>query len=253
MAFGENQSIYNMKICSKCKVEKQLDKFQKYWHSTQQVERTRAECTECFYKLRNERRRIKRLNTNLEQVPTPIEIVQPVVTESQPDPFQNNPDYKKCNTCFEYRELDEFYYQNRKKNQRFGKCKVCQRNEDKKKAHQKVLDNSGSDRYYTKPNKYIDEHQRKGVFDVMLALGWTFNEEKGIWYKDGIKTSDGVFIKIPQPKPFSPNAPDYLKTKEKRELYHRAVELRKKNMSLLSISNKLGISHTTVFRWLKTN
>ena len=83
--------------CNVCKQDKELNQFQTYWHSTQQKMRTRKQCTECLYQLK-----LKRKDPNKF--------------------YQNNPNYKKCNTCSECKPYSEFTIS---KNTWDGKSYIC--------------------------------------------------------------------------------------------------------------------------------
>jgi DNA-binding transcriptional regulator YiaG len=240
-----------MKICTKCKIEKELTQFQTYWHSTQQKTRTRGECTECSYKQRNERRRLKRLNPNLIQEPIPTEIVQPVVPELELDPFENNPDYIKCRKCKEYKHRNE-YYKNPKYKSNFLDCKPCTlktyRESDRIKREQVLQEQGGALAIRTNPNEYFDDYQKESTFKLMKLMGWSFNEENGIWFKEGIKTKEGIFINLKEGK-LRRRGEVYT---NKKELLPRIIEMREdKKMSYDSIAIKLGVGHNTIYNWYK--
>jgi len=232
-----------MKRCTKCKIEKELTQFQTYWHSTQQKNRTRGECTECHYKIRNEKRRLRRANSKLIQEPTPTEIVQPVVPELQPD-------YKKCRKCEEYLPIEKFY-RNTKSKTLFQDCKACTlksyRESDKNKRQELLEEQGGALAIRTSPNEYYDEYQKKATFKLMKLMGWSFNEENGIWWKDGIKTKEGIFINIKECNRRKPGAV----YKNKKELVPKIIELRKNKMSYDDIAIKLGVGHNTVYNWYR--
>ncbi len=108
------------------------------------------------------------------------------------------------------------------------------------------------------PNTYANDQQRNEVFDFLKLIGWNFNEEKGIWHKDGIKNKDGKFINfVEKPKKFVMpiKRPDgYVhknkgKTKltivEIRELF----ELRQAGATWPQITAYYGISHPTAAKY----
>jgi len=163
-----------MKVCNKCKVEREDDKFDKYWHSGHQNHYVRRICNPCMregykqYKLKiKEQERLKDI--------------------------KNNPDYKQCTECKEYKLLPEFYLSATRKAVKM--CKPCYVIHYKNKAQEKIEDKGGSDSYYKEPNRYFDEEQKKNVFMVMEAFGWIFDELTGIWNKPGVK-ENGVFINM---------------------------------------------------------
>jgi len=204
--------------CNVCNEEKEIKQFQTYWHSTQQKMRTRKQCTECYYN-----NRLKRKN---------------------PDKYyENNPNYHKCNTCHDWKEKKQFYttndeiYSNR--------CRTCTKELDRRKRREHLEQSCGSDLVPMKPNKYTDEYQKECTFNLMTTLGYTFNEEFGIWTKEPYKTiKDGkayfpeiyktrrVGIKITQP------------------MIEQMLELRKLGWGYKRIADKIGISDTSVFKYV---
>ena len=161
-------------VCNKCKIEQPDVKFETYYHSTRKKFYTRKICTPCMrigynkYKLR-----IKKEKLLLD--------------------LKNNPDYKQCTECKEYKLLLEFYLSASRTAVKM--CKDCYVKHYNSKAQEKIEDKGGSSSYYADPNKYFDEEQKKNVFMVMEALGWIFDEPTGIWNKPGIK-ENGVFINM---------------------------------------------------------
>lgn len=61
-------------ICNCCKIDKNINEYQTYWHSTQQKYRTRKECTKCYNHKKNEKKKL-RLNPNY--------IIKPVMNEKE--------------------------------------------------------------------------------------------------------------------------------------------------------------------------
>ena len=244
-----------MKQCSKCKIDKEDNEFQKYWHSTQQKFRIRKECTLCHNTQHNERRRLKRLESKLIQVPIIEEIVQPVVQELQPD-LSTNQNYKQCRTCQEWKLKSEYHQRNNSR-KNYLDCKYCY---NKKELERSRIDRlkelevtGGSDRHKQQPGEWIDEYQKEATYNILKAIGWKLNEENGIWFKDGIKTSDGVFINI-KTKPTKESFKDYpflmWRNPQKKEIFDKAVALRIKGKTYKYIADELGLSDTTIYKWL---
>lgn len=212
-----------MKVCTKCKIEKELDQYQKYFHSSQQKWRVRGECTDCYYKSR-----LKRKNPELY--------------------YQNNPDYKKCKTCSTWKIQDEFHYHSRVTGVRFNECKLCQNEKDKIKYQQELEENGGSSKVSPKPNVYKDKYQKEQTFMVMEVLGYIYNEDSGIWTKPGVKELvDGkiVFSKIKS----KPRVGIYQVKMDYNKL-ELMKEYRQRGYSYDKIANLLGISDTTVYKHL---
>jgi hypothetical protein len=217
-----------MKICTKCEIEKELDQYQKYFHSSQQKWRVRGECTDCLYKTR-----LKRKNPNLY--------------------YQNHPDYKKCKSCTEWKLVDDFHYHSRVTGVRFNICKICQREQDKIKYDQEIEENGGSSKIPRKPNEYKDKYQKEQTFMVMEVLGYTYYEDKGIWLKPG--TKELVDGKIVFPKIAKNRMIGKYNTKIDQNRLDRMKELRDKGLSYNKIADILDVSDTSVFKHLngKTN
>lgn len=43
------------------------------------------------------------------------------------------------------------------------------------------------------PNNYINDEERNNVYLILQVMGWTFNKEKQIWYKEGLKDENGIW------------------------------------------------------------
>jgi hypothetical protein len=221
-----------MKRCSKCNVEKELDQFQKYYHSTQKKERIRGYCISCF----NEQKRIYRLSLKEEK------IVQPVTPEPTPTPIIVTEDKRTCNKCFELKPVSEYY--KRGKQGIYHRCKVCELAKDRAEREEYKKLNSGSERVSTKPNTYLDEYQKRDTFLFMQALGYTFNEKNGIWYKEPWKTKDGLFPNITRKKFMIGEA---LSNEKLKTIY----DLIEKGYPRKYIAKELDISLTTICKYLK--
>lgn len=245
-----------MKRCSKCNIEKEDNQFQVYWHSTQQKHRTRKQCTECYYNQKNERKRLKRKEERLIQLSIRQEIIKPVQPELQPDVFKNNPNYRKCRTCQEYVSLDKYYQHKSKAKTAYLDCKPCINKKEVERARRDRLkeleETGGSDRHKQKPGEWIDEYQKEATYNILKAIGWKLNEDNGIWWKDGIKTSDGVFININSKNKIVSfeNYPYFINTKEKKNIFDKAVGLRNKGKTYKGIGDEVGLSETTMHKWL---
>jgi hypothetical protein len=246
-----------MNICTKCKIDKEDNQYQKYWHSTQNKFRIRKECTECLYKQRNERKRLRRKEAKLIQVLTKEEIVQPVVKESQPD-LSNDKNYKQCRTCQEWKLKTEYHSYTKLRKKSFLDCKICLNAKEvirsRKDREEYLKQNGGSDLHKVNPGEWIDEYQKEATYNILKAMGWKLNKDNGIWWKDGIKTSDGVFINIKKRKYkkrlIFDNYPELVRTEKKKEMFDEMVRMRNEGLSYTQIGDKVGVSSTTVFKWL---
>jgi hypothetical protein len=212
-----------MKVCTKCKIEKELDQYQKYFHSTQQKWRVRGECTDCHYKTK-----LIRKNPELY--------------------YQNHPEYKKCKTCSTWKLQDQFHFHSKVTGVRFTSCKECQKETDRIKYNQELEDNGGSNIISSKPNQYKDKHQKEQTFMVMEVLGYIYYEDKGIWLKPGTKELvDGkiVFSKIS-----NKNKVGTYIAKITAKKVMQMKEYRNQGFSYNKIADKLDVSDTTVFKYL---
>ena len=172
-------------VCSKCKVDCPIEKFDTYFHSTKNKHYTRRICNPC---MRLGYREYK-LKIKSQQIPVPV----------IPD------NHKQCSTCMEYKHLTDFYLSHAKNPIKI--CKICHKKYYRKRVDEKISMNGGSSSYYSDPNKYFDNEQKEQVFSLMKAFGWIFDESTGIWNKPGVK-ENGVFINmVLQNKPKRPATP----------------------------------------------
>lgn len=160
-------------VCSKCKVDCPIEKFDTYFHSTKNKHYTRRICNPC---MRLGYREYK-LKIKSQQIPVPV----------IPD------NHKQCSTCMEYKHLTDFYLSHAKNPIKI--CKICHKKYYRKRVDEKISMNGGSSSYYSDPNKYFDNEQKEQVFSLMVSFGWIFDESTGIWNKPGVK-ENGVFINM---------------------------------------------------------
>lgn len=186
------EDIYYMRLCSKCKIDKQDADFATYYHSTQKKERTRKVCNSCF----KEQKRLYRDSIKKQKITQPevlkeeMEVQQVIFPIPEPTIIVKPRDgYKICRLCCAEKPSELFY-----KTQ--GHCKECESARERKRKLDIKIENGGSLKVGTYPNSYFDEYQKENTFNLMERMGWTFNEENNIWWKDGIKDKNGVFIKI---------------------------------------------------------
>jgi hypothetical protein len=88
----------------------------------------------------------------------------------------------------------------------------------------------------------------------MQSMGWKFNEEKGIWWKEGIKTEQGVFINIVDKKQIQPKIP----TKYDNVIRHKSAEhskeiyeLRKQGHTLDELARDFKTSPPTIMKIIR--
>lgn len=187
----------------------------------------------------------------MKEVPTEQDKVAVIGLELQTDVFKDNPLFKFCKNCNQYKLLTE-YYVNKKINGYATWCKVCHNAHQYKKQREyydnKFKNNGGSERILATPGKYVDEYQKEQAFWVMELMGWKHNEN-GVWSKEGIKDKDK-------------NWPNVKKVPKKKRVYglrHSRVydidkikELREDGMILSDIAKIMKCSKPTVMKLLKT-
>ena len=223
-------------ICRKCNIDKPLDQYDTYFHSTQQKTRTRKYCNTCF----KEQKRKYRESIMLK------EITQPVTLEPPINDYSTNPDYHKCMVCEEWKEIKTEYYLHKNGRPTSQRCKECQKQMDRQKTATKREENGGSLMIPQRPNKYFDKWQKENTFELMQLLGYLFDEDTGIWYKPGVKeivNGKPVFLKVKKRLHGTPK-------KITKEIIYQIIELKKKNYTYASIARKLKISETSVQRYL---
>jgi hypothetical protein len=254
LGFLVKTQIFIMKVCSKCNIDKEDKEFQTYWHSTQQKFRIRKECRFCHNTQHNERRRLKRLESKLIQVSIRPEIVQPVQLESQPD-LSTDKNYQQCRTCEQFKLKTEYYRYNNSGKKSYLDCRICINKKEVERSRidriKELEENGGSFQHKINPGEWIDEYQKEATYNILKAIGWKLNKDNGIWWKEGIKTSDGVFINVKSSKRLSfENYPSVISTPQKKETFDTAVAMRNKGKTYREISNKLNLSETTIHKWL---
>jgi hypothetical protein len=178
----------------------------------------------------------------------PTEIVQPVVLKEEPEVLEiKDVKEKTCVTCLVVKTVDDFY-----KNRLV--CKRCCTELEKKsyqdKTYQRLDKNGGSLRIPNKPGKFHDEYQKHYTHEILLSMGWKLNEENNIWWKDGIKTKDGLFINVKKPLPSKHNI-KYYTLEEKLEKVIIIKEEKSKGKTYVEIGQIINVSPPTVFKWLK--
>jgi hypothetical protein len=180
-----------------------------------------------------------------------------VVTESQPDLYSDN-NYKQCRTCQEFKLKTEYYSYSKTGKKSFLDCRICVNKKEVDRARKERIeyleDNGGSLYRKENPGEWVDEYQKEATYNILKAIGWKLNEDNGIWWKDGIKTSDGVFINIEtkstKQKLLFGNYPSVISTPQKKETFDKAVDLRNKGVTYRRIGDELGLSETTIHKWL---
>jgi hypothetical protein len=184
---------------------------------------------------------------------SPIEdvIVQPV------EDLTPQIEYKQCKNCKEFLPITNYYAARagRYAGKLVARCKVCHNEKNKRLYKEKIEDNGGGLVVPRYPNTYADELQKQNTFEIMTAMGWTFNEN-GVWSKDGIKDKDKIWAFRLKP--------DYVKYtgKDKQPVYtkvrHKAYqhidkinELLKQGYPLRYVCKEFGMARQTLHKMLR--
>jgi hypothetical protein len=214
-----------MKICSKCKVERNDDEYYTYWHSTQQKYRTRHVCLTCTKEqVRNYKRKVKE---------------KPAVVKEEPK--------KYCPCCKKDIPISGYYDSGKEVQGRY--CISCIRKNQNERNYNKVMSEGGSERVCQKPNTYADEYQKAQTFMVLQRLGWVFNEDTGIWSKEGVKTKDNVWLNI-IPQPRTKRRPNGVIVRKKHGVYNYINDIirqrEEEGMTYEDLAYIYCCSHTTI-------
>ena len=208
----------NTRKCNKCTMLKSIENFSSYIHKKTGNLYTRHICNTCFRMQNNEYKKSTRPRT--------------------------------CIECNETKPVSEFY--NLKslgpKDKRHNICKVCTRAYEKTKQKKYRNKEDKGEVVLNKPNTYISEQQKEDGFQLMEALGFTFNEENGKWFKDGFKNPDGTFVRLEEKKRLEKER--RLKEIEELDVWSKIRYLREQGYSVNQISNDIGVNSTAVFKFL---
>jgi hypothetical protein len=168
-------------------------------------------------------------------------------------------EYKKsmkprtCTECNETKQVRDFpnYKSLGPNDKRHNICKKCTSKLEKQRNGYKYNKRElNGEPVLDKPNTYRTEQQRIDGFELMEALGFTFNEENGIWFKEGLKTPDGKFVGIQERKRLKIEA--LKKEVEELDIWSKIRYLREKdNLSINKIADISGLGRNAIFNFLK--
>lgn len=242
-----------MRVCSKCKVEKNDSEYYTYYHSTNKKFYTRHICQDCMKKqskqiklrIKEQKQRLKEERIKMIELLTEQNKVEPAVPELIVEDYSTNPQYRKCTVCQKYKLLEEFY-QNKNTLYYHSRCKECHRDYSNGKLidyyQEKYRTTGGSERVLPKAGHFMDIYQEEQVSWLLQLIGW--RKDGDVWVKKGIKkVVDGniVWDKI---------AP---KERKKRIVKHKRffdikgiVKLRKDGLTLKEIAQINSCSQPTI-------
>jgi len=205
--------------CSKCDTVKPDDQYQTYYHSTQKKHRIRKVCTVCYNEQKTQYRIKKKTQNNIKL------------------------GYQYCQDCEQYLPPENFYKAVK------CRCKKCQLHKESVERAEQRAENGGSAKVRMYPNQYVDEHQKAQTFEAMKVLGYTYNEENGVWFKLPWKTPDGKFPLI---KPYvrKYKVKHVITQNNKQEYHTKAMNLYAEGLDYRQIADKLEINKMTVHKWL---
>lgn len=229
-----------MRRCSKCDLEKDDKQFYTYFHSTQGKNRTRKICNECIAKQKAEyKQRLK------------VKEPEPIVIEESIE-FIPPDDYQYCQDCDQWLPKTEFYKRLK------CRCKRCELDIDHRQRQQYLSENGGSAKVWNKPNTYVDIYQKEQTFEIMKVMGYTFNDENGIWYKLPWKDKDGNFPLLDsygRPSKKYTKRKTHTKRRKKCEITQEekdeVVNLHLEGYSNKQIAKLTGQANGTVWRWVE--
>ncbi len=226
-----------MRRCNKCDIQKEDNQFYTYYHSTQKKYRTRNICNECINKQKAE---YKQKMKGKIIIP---EIVQPIFVEL---PIEPPVDHQFCPECDNWLPKTDFYPYLK------ARCKKCQLAKDAIERAEKRIEAGGSAKVMVYPNKYADDMQKQQTFEVMEVLGYTFNEENGVWYKLPWKDKDGKFPLLDTyGKSKKPRKSRVGRTREiPQEEKDEVIRLYSEGYKYKEIEKITGTPNGTIWKWV---
>ena len=235
-----------MKICSKCKVEKDEKEYYSYYHSGHKKIYTRLICLDCTrQQARDYKLKLRQQKKLLIQVPQQEKIIQPVVPESQQEVLKGQ---RRCKDCGEVKNITDYYVN------RF-QCISCVREKEatyrRKESLERRINNGGSERVPQTPGVYADIYQEKQVKEFLTAIGWKLNPN-GVWSKEGFKNKNKKWEK--PIKKYKRPSPPHSNGSVRSPVYQKRlelVELREKGFTYSKIGSIYGISPATVMRIIR--
>ena len=101
---------------------------------------------------------------------------------------------KRCPHCQLTKSVDEFSKRNKQFSTLSSWCKKCTSNKINENYHYRTKVKDVDDfPVYNEPNLYYNEEQRNQVFEFLNTIGWSYNDDRQIWFKDGIKDRNGIW------------------------------------------------------------
>jgi len=149
-----------------------------------------------------------------------------------------------CKYCDETKPITEWYIH--KNGAPYYKCRSCTRHDERKRRNKNIEDSCGSMFVPLNAGVFADEQQKECVHSILNSLGFRYNEDNKIWWKDGYRKEDGTFVKL---RPYKPKLNRKKITMEViKEIYRLYYE---EGMKKVNIARELGVSDTYVCELLK--
>jgi hypothetical protein len=166
-------------ICNKCNVDKPLDQYFVETKKDTGKQYRKKYCLDCF---REQARNWKARNKTIVKTQRRIKNIL-------------DAGGKICIKCNTPKHKDE-YYINR------SKCKECVREEERVKDElarnariKKQIDAGiSTKRVPNKPGDFADDLQKQSSIQILTAIGWSYNEQNGVFYKLPLKDYTGRWL-----------------------------------------------------------
>lgn len=244
--------------CTKCSVDKPVEEYDSYYHSTQKKQRTRKYCKSCFKDQKTKYResiKMKKI-VSPEVLELEIEVLEPQPVE-QINSFSTNPDYRLCRTCQIYKHrMDDYYYHGESKKTTYLDCRKCcnirEKNRRREIRYGELETSGGSEIVRNEIGVWEDEYQKEQTYMVMKALGYTYSDECGHFLKPGVKEYVNGKLVFPKVKKKLIYTSEINWNEEHRqeiiELYSSS-----KDWSYKRIAIKYGVSSASIQKLINKN
>jgi len=167
-----------MRVCNKCNIEKPIDQYFKETRKDNGKTYIKRYCNDCFKKQsrdwkRNNRAKVKQDSLNRTIIKHGGRICIKCDTAKLPDEFYSN--RTKCKECVRQEEREK------------------DRLEREIKEQQRLEEGISNKRVPNKPGDFADELQRKSTHEFLTLLGWSYNPDNNLYYKEPIKSATGFW------------------------------------------------------------
>jgi hypothetical protein len=154
---------------------------------------------------------------------------------------------KVCLECNEKKPHTEFpnYKSLGPNDRRRHVCKKCTTAKEKLKYFKRK--NNG-EVVPVRPNTYTSNSQKDLAFELMEALGFTFEPDTGRWHKDGFKNPDGTFVRIIENKRLQQEK--RLQEIEHMDVWDKVLYLKERGFTINQISLDTRVNKTALHKFL---